>query len=59
MLEWENVGQLFPADVISRAKEYMADMPGGTGAYSASTGAEICRQQVAKVRSQRRSAITS
>ncbi|KAK9817869.1 hypothetical protein WJX72_003409 [[Myrmecia] bisecta] len=39
--------KLFPADVIRRAEEYLAEIPGGTGAYSDSRGADICRQHVA------------
>lgn len=49
MLDWPDVSKLFPADVISRAKEYMASIPGGTGAYSDSQGALILREQIAKV----------
>ena len=50
ILDFENVDKLFPADVISRAKEYLAAIPGGTGAYSDSQGAPILREQIAKVR---------
>jgi alanine transaminase len=49
ILDFENVDKLFPADVISRAKEYLAAIPGGTGAYSDSQGAPILREQIAKV----------
>ena len=49
MLKWSSVKDLFPPDVIKRAQEYMDAIPGGTGAYSESQGASICREQVAKV----------
>lgn len=38
---------IFPADAIARAREYLGEIPGGTGAYSESKGARICRQHVA------------
>ncbi len=34
---------------MQRAKEYLANIPGGTGAYSESKGAVILRKHVAKV----------
>eukprot|EP01025_Chloroclados_australasicus_P023559 TRINITY_DN2384_c0_g1_i1.p1 TRINITY_DN2384_c0_g1~~TRINITY_DN2384_c0_g1_i1.p1 ORF type:complete len:488 (-),score=54.42 TRINITY_DN2384_c0_g1_i1:263-1726(-) len=40
--------KLYPADVISRAREYLAAIPGGTGAYSKSQGADILRKHVAE-----------
>lgn len=49
LLDFDNVDKLFPADVIKRAKEYLDAIPGGTGAYSDSQGAQIIREQIAKV----------
>ena len=49
ILKMEGVDKLFPPDVIKRAKEYLSSIPGGTGAYSDSQGAEILREQIAKV----------
>lgn len=40
---------IFPPDVIARAKKYLAAIPGGTGAYSDSRGAMVLRQDIAKV----------
>lgn len=34
--------------MIKRAKEYLDHIPGGTGAYSESKGALICRRHVAE-----------
>lgn len=48
LLDSPLVGQLFPADVISRATEYLSRIRGGTGAYTESAGADICRQHVAE-----------
>lgn len=42
-----HVKQLFPSDAIARANHYIANMPGGTGAYSHSKGIEVLRQEVA------------
>jgi alanine transaminase len=39
--------QLFPADVVARAKEFLAEIPGGIGAYSDSAGALVLRKQIA------------
>ncbi|CAL8462271.1 g1802 [Coccomyxa elongata] len=39
---------IFPSDVIARAKKYLAAIPGGTGAYSDSRGAMVLRQDIAK-----------
>eukprot|EP01024_Parvocaulis_polyphysoides_P067160 TRINITY_DN7970_c0_g1_i7.p1 TRINITY_DN7970_c0_g1~~TRINITY_DN7970_c0_g1_i7.p1 ORF type:complete len:506 (-),score=88.36 TRINITY_DN7970_c0_g1_i7:298-1815(-) len=40
--------KLYPSDVIARAREYLAAVPGGTGAYSKSNGADIFRKHVAE-----------
>lgn len=48
MLEWPEVVARFPKDVIARAKEYLAAIPAGLGAYSDSQGFGIVRQQVAE-----------
>lgn len=47
LLEKEDVGKLFPADAIARAKEILAMMPGGIGAYSDSRGVSGIRKEVA------------
>jgi hypothetical protein len=52
LLENPKIGDLFPPDVLERARRYLAAIPGGTGAYSDSCGAGILRQEVAKVRAQ-------
>ena len=49
LLDSDKVGDLFPSDVISRARRYLAAIPGGTGAYSDSRGAMVLRQDIAKV----------
>eukprot|EP00055_Hartaetosiga_balthica_P006902 m.22863 g.22863 ORF g.22863 m.22863 type:complete len:481 (+) comp5488_c0_seq1:139-1581(+) len=48
LLEHENVGTIFPEDAIARAKEYLAHMHGGTGAYQDSRGNMHIREDVAK-----------
>ena len=48
MLENEAAKQIFPSDVLERAKLYL-DNIGSTGAYSESRGAAICREQIAEV----------
>ncbi|KAK9821912.1 hypothetical protein WJX81_002904 [Elliptochloris bilobata] len=48
LLESPRVGELFPPDVVERARRYLNAIPGGTGAYSDSRGAGILRQEVAK-----------
>ncbi len=55
MMEVEAVKELFPADTVRRAKEYL-DAIGSTGAYTESQGAAIFRQQIALVRICRQSA---
>lgn len=40
----------FPFSTAQRAREYLATIPGGVGAYSESKGAVVLRQHVAKVR---------
>jgi alanine transaminase len=47
LLTSPHVADIYPADVIARAKEYLARIPGGSGAYSESKGASVCREQVA------------
>jgi alanine transaminase len=41
------VAELFPPDVIGRAREFLAGIPGGLGAYSDSAGALVLRRQIA------------
>jgi alanine transaminase len=48
LLEKEEAKALFPADVRARAAEYLDRIKGGTGAYSESKGALVCREHVAK-----------
>ena len=50
LLESPKVGELFPPDVVDRARRYLGAIPGGTGAYSDSRGAGILRQEVSKAR---------
>lgn len=45
--------QIFPSDVINRAKMILTDVPGGTGAYSQSQGLLSVRRQVASFIEQR------
>lgn len=47
MLASPHADKIFPKDVMRRAKEYLAAIPGGTGAYTSSNGAPICREHVA------------
>ncbi|KAG6601528.1 glutamate--glyoxylate aminotransferase 2-like [Cucurbita moschata] len=47
LLEDPNVGLLFPADAIARAKSYLSLIPGGLGAYSDSRGLPAIRKEVA------------
>jgi len=47
LLEKPDCDKLFPADAIARAKELLAMMPGGIGAYSDSRGVPGIRQEVA------------
>eukprot|EP00889_Picochlorum_renovo_P004270 jgi/Picre1/31300/NNA_006653.t1 len=48
LLEKEEAKKIFPEDVLARAREYLSNIKGGTGAYSESKGALICREHVAK-----------
>ena len=47
LLELPGTEQLFAPDAIARAKEYLAAIPTGIGAYSESQGFRIVRDQVA------------
>lgn len=47
MMASPHADKIFPKDVLKRAKEYLAAIPGGTGAYTSSQGAPICREHVA------------
>ncbi len=53
MLEQPGASALFQPDVIARAKEYLASIPSGVGAYSESQGFDLVRQQVADFISER------
>ncbi|KAK6160215.1 hypothetical protein DH2020_003596 [Rehmannia glutinosa] len=48
MLDDPNVGLVFPADAIARAKHYLALTSGGLGAYSDSRGLPGIRKEVAE-----------
>jgi len=48
LLEQPGVADLFAPDAITRAKEYLAAIPNGIGAYSESQGFSIVRDQVAE-----------
>ncbi|VAH46578.1 unnamed protein product [Triticum turgidum subsp. durum] len=48
LLDDPNVGLIFPADAIARAKHYLSLAPGGLGAYSDSRGIPGVRQEVAE-----------
>mmetsp|Transcript_18252 Transcript_18252/g.39287 ORF Transcript_18252/g.39287 Transcript_18252/m.39287 type:complete len:505 (+) Transcript_18252:254-1768(+) len=48
LLDHPHVAQLFPPDVISRAKDLLQKIPGGVGAYSESAGAYVIRKMVAE-----------
>ncbi len=48
LLDHPNVAQLFPSDVISRARQLLQAIPGGVGAYSESAGATVLRKMVAE-----------
>lgn len=48
LMEDPNVNILFPADVIARAKHYLAMTTGGLGAYSDSRGLPGIRKEVAE-----------
>lgn len=47
LLSHPQVSQLFPPDVIERARVFLAEIPGGLGAYSDSAGALMLRKQIA------------
>uniref|UniRef100_A0A1S4DW41 Uncharacterized protein n=1 Tax=Cucumis melo TaxID=3656 RepID=A0A1S4DW41_CUCME len=47
LLEDPNVGLIFPADAIARAKSYLSLIPGGLVAYSDSRGIPAIRKEVA------------
>eukprot|EP00878_Enallax_costatus_P033859 GHUV01037435.1.p1 GENE.GHUV01037435.1~~GHUV01037435.1.p1 ORF type:complete len:496 (+),score=103.97 GHUV01037435.1:60-1547(+) len=48
LLDHPQIGNLFPSDVIERAKVFLSDIPGGVGAYSDSAGALVLRKQIAE-----------
>mmetsp|Transcript_17847 Transcript_17847/g.62970 ORF Transcript_17847/g.62970 Transcript_17847/m.62970 type:complete len:495 (-) Transcript_17847:183-1667(-) len=48
LIDHPDVGKLFPTDVIARAKQYIAMLPGGVGAYSDSRGNAAIRSDVAR-----------
>mmetsp|Transcript_13927 Transcript_13927/g.50717 ORF Transcript_13927/g.50717 Transcript_13927/m.50717 type:complete len:482 (-) Transcript_13927:185-1630(-) len=47
LLQHPKVEELFSADSVSRAKELLAHLPGGVGAYSASQGVRFLREGIA------------
>lgn len=48
LLEMPEVLKHFPSDVVERAKAYLANMPGGTGAYQDSKGNPFVVKEVAQ-----------
>ncbi|CAO2828862.1 unnamed protein product [Amaranthus hypochondriacus] len=48
LLDDPNVGLLFPADAIARAKHYLSSTSGGLGAYSDSRGIPGVRKEIAE-----------
>lgn len=48
LLEEPAAASLFPPDVIARARFFNENIPGGTGAYSDSKGAAVCRESVTR-----------
>eukprot|EP00949_MAST-11_sp_MAST-11-sp1_P000851 g851.t1 len=53
LLDDPQIGNIFPEDAIERAREYLKEIPNGTGAYSHSKGVSIVRNEVAKFVEQR------
>jgi hypothetical protein len=53
LLSHPEVSRLFPSDVIERARVFLAEIPGGLGAYSDSAGALVLRKQIAAALEQR------
>ena len=47
ILDNPKVTELYPQDAIDRARRYLDAIPGGVGAYSASNGVDLLRQEVA------------
>lgn len=47
LMDQPEAASLFPADVLERARTYMASIPGGTGAYQDSRGNAHIRDEVA------------
>lgn len=47
LIDNPRAAELYPADALDRAREYLCNISGGTGAYSESKGAKICREHVA------------
>jgi len=48
LLEDPRVHDMFPADAIARAREYLVHVKGGIGAYSDSKGNQYIRQEVCR-----------
>ncbi|MEW5319533.1 MAG: hypothetical protein WDW38_010678 [Sanguina aurantia] len=53
LLQHPQIADLFPSDVISRAKLLLHAIPGGVGAYSESAGAAVVRELVSGAISRR------
>ena len=47
LLDHPKVGEVFPPDAITRAKQLLKYFPGGLGAYSDSRGSEGVRKEIA------------
>eukprot|EP01147_Barroeca_monosierra_P009609 gene9609-1831_t len=48
LLEHPNAKDIFPSDALERARQYLANLPGGSGAYQDSRGNLFIREEVAK-----------
>lgn len=46
LMDNPKVKEIFPSDVIERARNIVTNIPGGTGAYSTSKGAEVLRDSI-------------
>ncbi len=48
LMQHELAGKFFAADALARARTYMKEISGGTGAYSNSQGVQVVREEVAR-----------
>ena len=59
LLDMPGVSSLFSADAVQRARGYLAEIKGGTGAYSPSQGWEVIRKEVSAFISSRDGGVIS